>query len=131
VTHACDVLVAGAGSGGIGAALAAARLGLRVLVVERSETIGGTAVNAGVHAWEPGVGDTGIPFDIYQRLKRAPRSVALVSYGRHQCWPLPEGAAPFPGGEHVIDPTNAIPEIADGNNSPAIALRHLATAAFT
>ncbi len=104
MTRRCDVLVAGAGSGGIGTALAAARLGLRVLVIERAGTIGGTAVNAGVHAWEPGVGGTGIPFDIYQRLKRAPQSVALVSYGRHRCWPLPEGAAPFPGGEHVIDP---------------------------
>jgi len=37
-----DLAVVGAGSGGIGAALTGARLGLSVLLVERSDTIGGT-----------------------------------------------------------------------------------------
>lgn len=43
-----DVLVAGAGVGGISAALAAARLGCRVLLVERNEEIGGTGVHSPV-----------------------------------------------------------------------------------
>ena len=60
-----DLVVVGAGSGGIGAALAGARMGLRPLLVEQGAAIGGTAVHGGVHVWEPGVGGTGLPFDIY------------------------------------------------------------------
>ena len=96
----CDLAVIGAGSGGIGAALAAARLGLSVLLVERSDTIGGTAVRGGVHMWESGVGGTGIPFEIYRRLRSIPNAVGVYSYGRHMLW---EGD--FPGGEHIVDPS--------------------------
>ena len=96
-----DLIVTGAGSGGIGAALAATRLGLSVLLIERGHVIGGNAVRAGVSMWEPGVGGTGIPFDIYRRLRQTPRAAAIYSYGRHFCW---SGAGSFPGGEHVIDP---------------------------
>ncbi len=67
-----DVIVVGAGSGDIGAALAASRLGLSVLLVEQADGIGGTAVRGGVHIWEMGVGGTGLPFDIYRRLKQLP-----------------------------------------------------------
>ncbi len=97
-----DIAVVGAGSGGIGAALAAARMGVRVLLIERAPTIGGTVVRAGVSSWEPVAGATGIPFDIYLRLRGAPDAVALYSYGRHTAWQRPEDP-PFPGGEHVID----------------------------
>jgi len=97
-----DIAIIGAGSGGIGAALAAARQGARVLLVERAPTIGGTAVRAGVSTWEPVAGATGIPFEIYLRLRERPDAVACYSYGRHICMPRP-GDAPFPGGEHVID----------------------------
>ena len=96
-----DLIVVGVGSGGIGAALAAAREGLAVLLVEQGHVIGGNAVRAGVSMWEPGVGGTGIPFDIYRRLQAIPQAAAIYSYGRHFCWPGGEG---FPGGEHVIDP---------------------------
>ncbi len=51
-----DAVVVGAGSGGFGAALVAARQGLDVLLIEKADRIGGTAVRSGVTMWEPGVG---------------------------------------------------------------------------
>jgi hypothetical protein len=101
---AVDLLVAGGGSGGIGAALAGARLGLSVLVVEQTDTLGGTATRGGVHCWQPSAGGTGIPFDLYRRLKRLPQAVAITSIGRHCLWPGPQEPHPFPGGENVMDP---------------------------
>ncbi|HEO69938.1 MAG TPA: FAD-dependent oxidoreductase, partial [Candidatus Hydrogenedentes bacterium] len=71
-----DVVVVGAGSAGIGAALAASKQDLRVLLLEKTEHIGGNAVSSGVSMWEAGVGGTGIPFDIYKRLKTIPEAVA-------------------------------------------------------
>ena len=99
-----DLIVIGAGSGGIGAALAAARAGLDVLLVEQADRIGGTAVRAGVSIWEPGVGGTGIPFDIYRRLKQLPNAIGVGSIGRHCLWPGAEKCAPYPGGESRLDP---------------------------
>ena len=99
-----DVVVVGAGSGGIGAALAAARGGLTVLLVEQHGMLGGTATVGGVSVWETGTGGTGIPFEIYRRLRRLPNAVGVCSIGRHICWP-PPGEAQFTlGGELVIDP---------------------------
>ena len=99
-----DLIVIGAGSGGIGAALAAGRAGLRVLLVEKSDMLGGNATRCGVNCWEPGVGGTGIPFDIYKRLKRIPLAVGIYSPARHFMWQRPDEAIPYPGGENVIDP---------------------------
>ncbi|MDR3709116.1 MAG: FAD-dependent oxidoreductase [Capsulimonadaceae bacterium] len=96
----CDVCVIGGGSGGIGAALAAARHGLRVTLVERADRLGGNAVIGGVHNWEPGVGGTAYPREIYERLN-ALGAAGVWSFGRHCCWP---GGEDFPGGETVIDP---------------------------
>lgn len=114
----CDVLVAGGGSGGFGAALAAARSGLRVVLVERSGILGGTSTLAGVNCWEPSCGGTGIPYDLYQRLCRHPQAVGFYTVRRHCCWPE-DGA--FPGGENRIDPTRAYREslvrLADGSLS--------------
>jgi len=64
-----DLIVVGIGSGGFGAACAAAQQGLKVLGVEKAGQIGGNAVTSGVTMWEPGVGGTGLPFQIYRRLK--------------------------------------------------------------
>ncbi|MFH1008630.1 MAG: FAD-dependent oxidoreductase [Candidatus Latescibacterota bacterium] len=101
----CDCAVVGAGSGGIGAALAAARLGLHTVLVEKADRIGGTAVRRGVHCWEMGAGGTGIPFDIYRRLKRMPNAVGIYSIGRHFLWHDPASEEPeYPGGETIIDP---------------------------
>ena len=96
-----DLIVVGVGSGGFGAALAAARAGLSVLCLEKADRIGGNAVRAGVSMWEPGVGGTGIPFDVYRRLKTCPQAVGIYSFGRHISW---DGWSAFPGGEHVVDP---------------------------
>ena len=98
-----DLAVIGAGSGGIGAALAGARLGLSVLLVEKAATVGGTATRGGVHTWEPGVGGTGIPFEIYCRLNRIPDAVGVYSFGRQFSAGIAPGEPPFPGGEVVMD----------------------------
>ena len=97
-----DIAVIGAGSGGIGTALSAARLGLKVLLVEKYSRIGGTAAWGGVNNWEPGVGGTGIPFEIYKRLTQIPKAVGIYTFGRHISWPE-HGKQPYPGGECVID----------------------------
>ena len=100
--HDYDVVVMGIGSGGFGAALASARQGLSVLAVDIADEIGGNAVRSGVSMWEPGVGGTGFPFEIYQRLQKTrPESVGIYSFGRHLWWVGWDG---FPGGEHVVDP---------------------------
>ena len=72
-----DVCVVGGGSGGFGAAVAAARHGARVLLVEASEGLGGTSTWAGVNNWEPVAGPTGLPWELYERLRRRPLAVAL------------------------------------------------------
>jgi hypothetical protein len=121
-----DLIIIGAGSGGIGAALAAARLGATVLLVERAGQIGGNAAVSGVSVWEMGVGGTGIPFDIYKRLKQLPDAVGIYRFNKHRKWQLQMGETPgrsagavdspgvdspgvdsllHPGAEIVIDPT--------------------------
>ena len=99
-----DIVLVGAGSGGIGAALAAARAGCSVLLLEQAGTLGGTMVRGGVHNWEPGVGGTGIPFDLFRRLKRIRGAVGITSFGRHLAAPEP-GKPVFPGGELLQDAT--------------------------
>ena len=76
-----DVCIVGAGSGGIGAALAAARSGAKVILVERQEMIGGTGVNALVSGWEPGPGCS-IAKEIYEEMRKVPRST-----GVSRLWP--------------------------------------------
>ncbi len=95
-----DVLVIGAGAGGFAAALTAARLGRQVVLVERAGVLGGTAVRALVCSWEPGVGGTGVPFDLYRQMGAA---AVITGQGRHCLAPEPEQRA-FPGGESVIRP---------------------------
>ena len=45
-----DVIIVGAGSAGISAAIAAARLGARVMLLERQGMLGGMASSAHVHS---------------------------------------------------------------------------------
>ena len=101
----CELAVIGGGSGGFGAALAAARLGVDVVLVERADCLGGTAVRGGVNCWEPGVGGTGIPFELYLRLMRQPNAVGVYSMGRHlSTFDPAREPYKFPGGETLIDP---------------------------
>jgi Thioredoxin reductase len=99
----CDVCIIGGGSAGIGAALASARRGLRTILVEKEAGIGGNAVLGGVHNWEPGVGGTAFPREIYDRMAKLPCAAGVWSIGRHWCWP-DSNRPPFPGGELIIDP---------------------------
>lgn len=50
----CDVLVVGTGAGGLSAALAAAKRGLRTRVVEKDEVFGGISAWSGGWLWIPG-----------------------------------------------------------------------------
>jgi glycine/D-amino acid oxidase-like deaminating enzyme len=106
-----ELVVLGAGSGGLGAAIAAARRGVKTLVVERHDRLGGTSTVGGVNVWEMGVGGTGIPFDLYRRLKAIPNAVGIYSAGRHFCdqdgwyWPHDLAKVNFPGGENLVDPS--------------------------
>ena len=101
-----DLIVVGAGSGGIGAALAAGRLGLRVLLVEKQNFVGGNAAQSGVSVWEMGVGGTGIPFDIYKKIKQqALSAIGIYSFSKHRKWQMQQGEKPVhPGAELLIDP---------------------------
>ncbi len=49
-----DVIVAGGGTGGVGAALQAARMGAKVLLLEETDLIGGQMANAGVTSMDEG-----------------------------------------------------------------------------
>jgi hypothetical protein len=104
----CELAVIGGGSGGFGAALAAARAGVDVVLVERADCLGGNSVRGGVHCWEPGAGGTGFPFELYQRLKRQTNAIAIYSPGRHMSTFDPtKEAFRFPGGEAVVDPAKS------------------------
>jgi hypothetical protein len=67
-----DVIVAGAGSGGIGAACSAARMGARTLLLEKESVIGGTFVSSGVCCWESSVSGTGLSKEIYMTACKTP-----------------------------------------------------------
>jgi len=77
-----DLCVIGGGSGGFGAACAAARLGLRVLLVEAGGALGGTSAWAGVNNYEPVAGATGLPQEVYERLRQRPLAAALQASPR-------------------------------------------------
>ncbi|CAJ0996984.1 3-oxosteroid 1-dehydrogenase [Sodalis praecaptivus] len=51
--QSCDVLVVGSGGAALSAALAAAVAGLKVLIVEKAATVGGTTAMSGGAVWVP------------------------------------------------------------------------------
>lgn len=64
----CDVCIVGAGSAGIGAAVRAAESGASVILIEKNQRIGGTAVNAWINGWEPSAGGSGLAKTIWQTM---------------------------------------------------------------
>jgi len=89
-----DVCVIGGGSGGTGAALAAARAGAKVVLVERESTLGGAATNAFVNIWRPVAGANGIARDLLMAMVKDPMGVTLppdcdlnAHYARSQLGP--------------------------------------------
>ena len=50
----CDLLVVGSGAAGLSAAVTAASHGLKVVVVEKDETLGGASAWSGGWMWVPG-----------------------------------------------------------------------------
>ncbi len=77
----CDVCVVGGGSGGIGAAIAAARAGADVILVEREPALGGTGTRGGVSIWASGPGCM-IAREIYDRLAARTNGVVCSNYDR-------------------------------------------------
>lgn len=49
----CDLLVIGSGAGGLSAAVTAATLGLKVIVIEKESQFGGTTAWSGGWMWVP------------------------------------------------------------------------------
>jgi hypothetical protein len=121
VTAEFDLAVIGGGSAGFGAAFAAARMGLRVVLIEKADCLGGNSVRGGVSVWEPGVGGTGIPYDLYLRLRKIPSAVGVYSFGRHLSWFKPDKEPyRFPGGETVIDPARSYLDTLRRHSTPGM-----------
>jgi FAD-dependent oxidoreductase family protein len=74
-----DVCVVGGGSGGVGAAVAAARKGAQVVLIERQGRLGGTGANAYVANWEPGPGCE-IAREIFNRMKAIDGAGVALGY---------------------------------------------------
>ena len=93
-----DVAVIGGGSAGFGAAWSAAHLGSTVVLVEKERMLGGTSTVGGVNNWEPGMGGTGVPYRVYQRLAQISQAVGVYRVDRHCSWKKPWEKYTFPGG---------------------------------
>jgi len=72
-----QVCVIGGGSGGTGAALAAARAGADVVLLERDSILGGTATTAFVNIWRPVTGGNGIPRELFMAMAQDPSALTL------------------------------------------------------
>ena len=98
-----DICVVGGGSGGFGAACAAARSGLKVLLVEASDILGGTSTVSGVNCWEPVAGAScGLPRELYDRMCKVPDGCGIYAPKLHQSLGR-EGYRNFPGGFSVVN----------------------------
>ncbi|MDD2462067.1 MAG: FAD-dependent oxidoreductase, partial [Kiritimatiellae bacterium] len=100
----CDVAVIGGGSAGFAAAWSAAHLGSSVILIEKEPTLGGTSTLGGVNNWEPGMGGTGVPYRVYQRLRQIPGAAGVYRFDRHLSWRKPWEKYTFPGGMIETDP---------------------------
>ena len=94
--HFYDLCVVGGGCAGISAALSAAELGVRTLLIERAEVLGGNASGALVHTIcglyfgdrsEPEFANSGFPRRFSERLVEQSAAAAAEKVGR--VWVLP------------------------------------------
>jgi hypothetical protein len=89
-----DLAVVGGGSGGFGAALAASRRGLKVLLVEAAPMLGGNSTLGGVNTWEPGICGPGFSAELFARLSSQLQAIGLSRttkfYSNEQPWGLSE-----------------------------------------
>ncbi|MBI4979315.1 MAG: FAD-dependent oxidoreductase [Spirochaetes bacterium] len=76
----CDVCVVGGGSGGIGAALGAAKEGASVILVEKNQILGGTVTMSWVHTWEPVCGTSALCRNIWDRMRNLPLGASDADY---------------------------------------------------
>jgi glycine/D-amino acid oxidase-like deaminating enzyme len=72
-----DIIVAGAGSGGIAAAWSAAESGADVFLIEKNPFIGGTFSSAGVSTWEASASGTGLAELIFRKVSEIPEAVDI------------------------------------------------------
>ena len=94
ILDSCDVLVCGGGFGGISAALAAARMGKRVILLEKQYVLGGLGTAGLVTIYLPlcdGVGHTP-PTGWTAQTRRGGRkritaSVCAITHGSLPFWP--------------------------------------------
>lgn len=63
-----DILIVGGGSAGFGAAYRALKKGMRVVLAEKYDILGGTSTVGGVNSWEPGVSGKGVHYRLAERL---------------------------------------------------------------
>ena len=64
-----DLLVFGSGAAGMSAALTGAHAGLKAMLCEKTDLLGGTSATSGGSLWVPGAGPIVAPCD--QRFRRA------------------------------------------------------------
>lgn len=76
----CDVCVVGCGAGGIGAAVAAAEAGAKVVILDRNQLPGGTVTMAWVHNWEPSCGNSPLSRRLWKRMRSYPMGAPNVEF---------------------------------------------------
>jgi hypothetical protein len=109
----CDVLVVGGGCGGVAAALAAARMGRRVVLTESTRWVGGQLTSQAVppdeHPWVETTGITGTYRELRERVRRHYRetrpltdtALAEKAFNPGQAWVSNLSAEP-PAFLHVL-----------------------------
>ncbi len=75
-TISCDVCIVGCGSGGIGAAIAAAEKGAKVVVIDKNQIPGGTVTMSWVLNWEPSCSNSSLTRRLWARMRSYPYGAA-------------------------------------------------------